>query len=166
MISTGQEVVLLVVVLLFAWNLGAHYTGATVGKPYASRSISLWPALATVATLSLLGATLASGKVEQTVGLDLISQRHVSATLAIVIVGSAGALTMVFNYPRIPTSTIQILVFCVIGAAVAADLSVNWSTLGKLAIVWVAAPVAALIVGFALTKAIDRILPPQAAADR
>lgn len=166
MTTTAQEIVLLAVVVLFAWNLGAHYTGATMGMPYASRSVSLWPALAIVAVFSLLGAALASGKVEQTVGLHLVSERNVSATVAIVIVGSAGALTMAFNYLRLPTSTIQILVFCVIGAALAADLSVHWSTLVKLVIVWVAAPVAAIILGFVLTRALDRIVPRGAAAEQ
>lgn len=166
MISTAQEVALLAVVVVFAFNLGAHYTGATVGMPYASRSIALWPALAIVAVFALLGATFASAGVERTVGLHLVSERNVSATVAIVIVACAGALTMAFNYLRLPTSTIQILVFCVIGAALAAHLSVQWSTLGKLAIVWVSAPLAALLVGFLLTRAADRIVPPHAAAEQ
>ena len=63
MTTTAQEIVLLAVVVLFAWNLGAHYTGATMGMPYASRSVSLWPALTIVAVFSLLGATLASHRV-------------------------------------------------------------------------------------------------------
>lgn len=166
MISAGQEAVLLAVVAVFAWNLGAHYTGATMGMPYASRSVALWPALGVVAVFSLIGATLASGKVEQTVGVHLISERHVNATLAIVIVASAGALTMAFNYLRLPTSTIQILVFCVIGAAIGAGLSIHWPTLGKLGIVWVAAPVVAAGLGYALTRAIDRVVPPRAAAEQ
>ncbi len=166
MVSAAQEALLLAVVVLFAFNLGAHYTGATVGMPYASRSVALWPALSIVAVFALLGATLASGGVERTVGLHLISDRHVSGTTAIVIVACAGALTMAFNYLRLPTSTIQILVLCVIGAALAANLSVEWSTLAKLAIVWVSAPPAAVLLGFLLTRAADRVVPPEAAAEQ
>jgi PiT family inorganic phosphate transporter len=88
-----QAYALLALVLLFAFNLGAHYTGATVGMPYASRSISLRSALAIVAIFALVGATLASGGVERPVGLQLISDRHVGATTAIVIVACANALT-------------------------------------------------------------------------
>jgi inorganic phosphate transporter, PiT family len=163
-VSTAQEVVLLAVVVAFAWNLGAHYTGATMGMPYASRSVALWPALAIVALFALLGATFASGKVENTVGLHLISAREVSGVTAIVIVASAGALTMLFNYLRLPTSTIQILVFCVLGAATAAGLGVHWLTLAKLALVWIAAPLAAAALGFLLTRLLDRVVPPKAAA--
>ncbi len=163
-VTTTEDVVLLAVVLLFAWNLGAHYTGATMGMPYASRSIPLWPSLAIVAVFALLGATFASGRVEQTVGLHLVSEHQVQAVTAIVIVASGGLLTMAFNYLRVPTSTIQILVFCVIGAAVAAGLHVDWATLGTLAAVWVAAPLAAFALGFLLTRALDHVVPREAAA--
>jgi PiT family inorganic phosphate transporter len=156
-VSAGGEAVLLAVVLLFAWNLGAHYTGATVGMPYAARALPLWPALATVAVFSLLGATFASGRVERTVGNHLIAAHDVTPATAIVIVASAAALTMLFNYLRLPTSTIQILVFCVIGAATAAGLSVRWRTLEDLVVVWAAAPLAAAALGFLFTHALDRL---------
>ena len=165
-VTTPEEVVLLAVVVIFAWNLGAHYTGATMGMPYASRSIALWPSLAVVAVFALLGATFASGRVEETVGLHLVSEQRVRAVTAIVIVASGGLLTMLFNYLRLPTSTIQILVFCVIGAATAAGLDVDWVTLGKLAGVWVAAPVASVALGYGLTRVLDLVVPPDAAAEQ
>jgi PiT family inorganic phosphate transporter len=150
---------LVAVVVLFAWNLGAHYTGATMGMPYASRSISLRPALAVVAAFSLLGAVLASGDVERTVGEHLVPVRDVQTSTALVIVAAAGALTMLFNYLRLPTSTIQILVFCVLGAAVAAHLRIDWGTLGRLVLVWAAAPLGALVLGYAFTHGLDRVAP-------
>lgn len=157
--TATEEVVLVAVVVLFAWNLGAHYTGATMGMPHASGSIALWPSLAIVAVFALLGATFASGRVEQTVGQHLVAERQVHAVTAIVIVASAGLLTMTFNYLRLPTSTIQILVFCVIGAAVAAGLGVDWGTLAALAAVWVAAPLVACALGYLLTRALDSVVP-------
>ncbi|HET8528529.1 MAG TPA: anion permease [Gaiellaceae bacterium] len=150
---------LVAVVVLFAWNLGAHYTGATMGMPYAAGAVSLWPALAVVAVFSLLGATFASGRVERTVGEHLVPAPDVRTSTALVIVAAAGALTMLFNYLRLPTSTIQILVFCVLGAAVAAHLPVDWATLGRLVLVWVAAPLGALALGFAFTRGLDLVVP-------
>ena len=160
---SAPEVVLLAVVLLFAWNLGAHYTGATMGMPYAAGSVTLRTALAIVAVFALAGAGSISVRVEETVGLHLIAGRGVHVTTAIIIVASAGALTMLFNYLRLPTSTIQILVFCVVGAALGAGLPVRWSTLGALAIVWASAPVAAFILGFILTRLLDEVVPRGAA---
>ena len=67
------------------------------------------------------------------------------------------ALTTAFNRLRAPTSTIQILVFAVVGVTLAAGRGVRWSTIGHLAIVWVSAPVAAFLLGAFLTKGLDRI---------
>ncbi len=163
---SASDVVLLGVAVLFAWNLGAHYTGATMGMPYASRSIALWPALAIVAIFSLLGASFASGKVERTVGLHLIAARHHSVAVAIVIVACAGTLTMAFNYLRLPTSTIQILVFCVLGVGLGAGLRIHWATLPKLVGVWLVAPLLAAAIAFALTRLLDRLVPPPLAAQQ
>jgi len=153
-------VALVAVVVLFAWNLGAHYTGATMGMPYASGAVSLWPALAVVAVFSLLGAVFASGDVERTVGEHLVPARGVQTSTALVIVAAACALTMLFNYLRLPTSTIQILVFCVLGAAVAAHLTIDWGTLGRLVLVWATAPLGAFLLGDALTHGLDLVGPP------
>ena len=56
-------VLLILVVLAFAWNLGVHYTGAVMGMPFATRSVAELPALSLIAILTILGATFASGKV-------------------------------------------------------------------------------------------------------
>jgi PiT family inorganic phosphate transporter len=150
---------LVAVVVLFAWNLGAHYTGATMGMPYAAGVVSVRPALVVVAVFSLLGAAFASGGVEQTVGEHLVPTRDVGTVTALVIVAAAGALTMLFNYLRLPTSTIQIVVFCVLGAAAAAHLPIGWATLGRLVLVWATAPLGALALGYALTRGLDLVVP-------
>ncbi len=160
MLST---VLLFVVVLAFAWNLGVHYTGAVMGMPYAARAIALWPALALIAALTVLGATFASGGVEQTVGRHIIAERFVTVPDAIVIVLAAGALTMFYNYLRIPTSTIQILVACIAGVGLGGSIPIEWGTIGTLAVIWVAAPFVALGLGFVFTRLLDLLIPPAAA---
>lgn len=155
--------ILVVVVVGFAWNLGVHYTGAVMGMPYAARSIALWLALVLIAILTILGATFASGGVEATVGQHIIGDRNVSISDAIVIVLSAGLLTFLYNAQKIPTSTIQILVFCVVGVGLAGHLSIYWDTIGKLAVVWVCAPIAAFGLGFLLTRLLDLVVPTKLA---
>src|SRR5579883_2722262 len=152
---------LVVVALAFAWNLGAHYTGAVMGMPFAARSISLWPALALIAVMTILGATFASGRVETTVGQHIVAEQAVTTADALAIVLAAGSLTMLYNYLRIPTSTIQILVFCVVGVGLAGNIPIHWGTIGKLAVVWVCAPFVAFGLGFMLTRLIDRVVPAQ-----
>ena len=156
-------IILVVVVVAFAWNLGVHYTGAVMGMPFAARSIAEWPALLLIGAFTILGATFASGRVEATVGRSIIDDRFVHIPDAIVIVLAAGALTMLYNYWKIPTSTIQILVFCIVGVGLGGAIPIRWATIGKLAVVWVIAPLLAFALGFALTRLLDLLIPPAAA---
>jgi PiT family inorganic phosphate transporter len=153
-------VLLVIVVVAFAWNLGVHYTGAVMGMPFATRSIAQWPALALISLLTILGATFASGKVQTTVGEHIISAQATGIPDAIVIVLAAGILTMLYNYWKIPTSTIQILVFCIVGVGLAGNIPIHWDTIGKLVIVWLIAPLAAFALGFIFTRLLDLLVPP------
>ncbi|MGH2515047.1 MAG: inorganic phosphate transporter, partial [Ktedonobacterales bacterium] len=155
--------VLIVVVVAFAWNLGAHYTGAVMGMPFAAHSIAEWPALILIGILTILGATFASGRVETTVGHNIIVDRYVHVPDAIVIVLVAGVLTALYNYWKVPTSTIQILIFCVVGAGLAGGIPIHWTTIGTLAVIWVLAPLVAFALGFGFTRLLDLVVPPAAA---
>jgi len=155
---SAAELVLLVVVLAFAWSIGAHYTGACMGMPYGSGSIRLWPALATMAVLALAGAALASHRVELTVGLHIIDARQVTLVGATVILIVAFALTTIYTAARIPTSTIQILVFSVAGMALGGGIAIDWGTIVRLAIIWIVAPPVAMGLGFVLTRGLDLVI--------
>jgi PiT family inorganic phosphate transporter len=65
-----------------------------------------------------------------------------------VIVAVAFAITALYNRARIPTSTIQLLVGAVAGAAVGAGAGVHWRTVLTLVAIWAAAPPAAALLGF------------------
>lgn len=153
-----EALILVAIVLAFAWSIGAHYTGACMGMPFGSGSIKLVPALIVMAILALLGAVFASHGVESTVGLSIIDASKVTVVGALVIIVAAFLLTTVYTARKIPTSTIQILVFCVVGTALAAGISVHWMTILKLAIVWVVAPPLALGLGYLFTHGLDRVV--------
>lgn len=153
-----EAISLILIVLAFAWSIGAHYTGACMGMPYGSGSIRLVPALVLMAVLTLLGAVFASHRVESTVGLNIVDASKVTVVAALVIVVAAFLLTTVYTARKIPTSTIQILVFCVVGVALGAGIPVHWLTILKLAIIWVIAPPLALVLGYLFTHGLDRIV--------
>jgi PiT family inorganic phosphate transporter len=161
-VTAGQIlplVLLIAVVLGFAWNLGAHYTGAVMGMPHAAGAVSGGAALCLIAVLVVLGATFGSEKVGETIGHHVLAGRQVTIGDAIVVVAAAGLLTNLYNYLKIPTSTIQILVFSLLGMALAAGIAVDWSTIWHLAIVWACAPLAAVGLGFLFTRALDQLVP-------
>jgi len=136
--------------------MGAHYTGATMGMSYASHSIRMWPALILMAILTILGATFASHNVELNVGQNIVGSTQVTVTAAIIIVATAFFLTTILTYVKIPSSTIQILVFAVVGVALAYNLPIHWSLIGWLVVTWAIAPLAACALGYLLTHVIDR----------
>lgn len=158
-VPMSVALVLIGLSLAFAWSMGAHYTGAVMGMPYASKSIRMWPALVTLSVLTILGATFASHGVQQTVGLRIVDPRQVTAPMVIIIELGAFVLTTVYTYAKVPTSTIQILVFCVVGTALAAGVPVYWQTVGELAVTWVLAPPAAALLGACFTKLLDLLVP-------
>ena len=147
---------LIVLAVGFAWSIGAHYTGAVMGMPHALRAIGAWQALLLMAPLAFLGATFASHEVEKRVGSGLTEGR-LSVSQQVVVIGVAFAVTTFFNRFRMPTSTIQILVFSVVGVALATGTGVSWSSIEHLVGVWAAAPAAAIVLGLLLTLALDRL---------
>ena len=154
--ATPADLLLVAAALAFAWSIGAHYTGACMGMAYASGAIPRARALLLMAVLTAIGAAVASGKVVGNIGLDLIGASGLSVLAAAVVILVAFALTTAYNYLKVPTSTIQIFVFSLIGVALAAGIPVHWSSLSALVAVWVVAPVAALGIGFLLTRAFPR----------
>jgi PiT family inorganic phosphate transporter len=152
-------VLLVAAAFAFAYSIGAHYTGACMGMPYAAGAIRSRNALLLMAPLTLAGAVLASEGVEQTVGHGLLGAGNVGIGLALAIVTSALVLTSAYNFLTIPTSTIQILVFSTVGAGLAAGATVHWTTVEGLLVLWAIAPVAALALGFLFVRVSDRLRP-------
>lgn len=151
--------ILVVLSLAFAWSMGAHYTGAVMGMPYASKSIRMWPALIIMSLLTIIGASLASHGVQQTVGLHIVKVDQITTPMLIVMEFGAFFLTTVYTYAKVPTSTIQILIFCIVGTAIAAHAGVNWTTIWHLVVTWLLAPPAAALLGFVFTRLLDALVP-------
>lgn len=153
MIST---VVLVLTALAFAWSMGAHYTGACMGMPYATKTIALRPALILMAIMTLIGASFLSHRVLTHIGHGVIVGR-LETWPAIVVIGVAFLLTTVFTQLRIPTSTIQILIFSLIGTAAVLGLGIQWRVILHLVVLWVLAPVVAFGLGFVFTRLFDLV---------
>lgn len=147
---------LIVLALGFAWSIGAHYTGAVMGMPHALKAIGAWQALVLMAPLAFLGAAFASHAVEKRVGSGL-TVSALSVKQQVVVIGVAFAVTTLFNRFKMPTSTIQILVFSVVGVTLATRGTVRWGAIGRLAVVWAAAPTAAIGLGYVFTLVLDRL---------
>ena len=153
MLST---VILVLTALAFAWSMGAHYTGACMGMPYATGSIALRPALGLMAAMTLLGAAFLSHRVLTHIGHGILTGQ-MQVVPAIIVIGVAFLLTTMFTQLRIPTSTIQILIFAFIGAGLALGVGINWRAILHLALLWVLAPFIACGFGFLFTRLFDHL---------
>jgi PiT family inorganic phosphate transporter len=152
---SAASLLLIVLACAFAWSMGAHYTGACMGMPYATGSISLRPALITMALFVLAGASFLSHRVLLTVGHNLLDTSRLGKGAACAIIAAAFILTALYNRLKIPTSTIQILVFAIIGAGLALRIRIEWMSIVRLVVVWAIAPIAALFLGFTFTRVLD-----------
>ncbi|HVB53721.1 MAG TPA: inorganic phosphate transporter [Candidatus Acidoferrales bacterium] len=148
------DLILAALALGFAASIGAHYTGACMGMPYALGLVSSRRALLLMAPLALLGAALASHAVEARVGTGLV-QHRLTVNDEILVVALAFGLTAIYNRFRVPTSTIQLLVFSLVGVAWGSKAGVHWSAVGSLVLLWVLAPLVAVGLGFAVTRLLD-----------
>jgi inorganic phosphate transporter, PiT family len=145
------DLILVTLGLAFAVSIGAHYTGACMGMAYAGGAIRRGPALAIMAALAFAGAAIASGHVVTKVGLSIVPDGSLSVGAASIVVGVSFLLTASYNRVRLPTSTIQILVFSLVGVGLALGVAIDWGTIEDLLIVWALAPVIAAGLGYALT---------------
>lgn len=152
----ASDFVLVALALGFAASIGAHYTGACMGMPHALRVVSSRRALLLMAPLAFLGAALGSGAVERRVGHGLVLHQ-LTVSDEILILALAFALTTLYNRVRVPTSTIQLLVFSLVGVALGSGAGIRWGAILSLVVLWVVVPIAAAVLGFGLTRGLDRL---------
>src|SRR3954447_18541725 len=152
--SRAVTALLIALAFGFAWSIGAHYTGAVMGMPHALKAIGAWQALLLMAPLAFLGATFASHAVEERVGSGLTGH-PLSVSEEVVVIGVAFAVTTFFNRFRMPTSTIQILVFSVVGGAPRTRGGVEGALNGHPPVVWAAAALGAIFPRVLSTRRLD-----------
>lgn len=147
---------LVALALAFAWSMGAHYTGACMGMPYAMGALSRRAALGLMAVLVFLGASLFSHATLERIGTGIIGAELHKLDAALVLAVAFG-LTTLFTGLRIPTSTIQIFVAALVGAGLALGLAVAWGHVLGLIMLWVAAPGIGFALGWGGTYLLDRV---------
>jgi PiT family inorganic phosphate transporter len=138
-----------VLALVAAWSMGHHYSGAVVGTAFGSKSITLRKGLLVSGLLCVVGAALSS--VVQTYA----NLAKVGGEYSVVVLISFVLMSNVTTYMKIPTSTIQLYTFAILGAALAAGTMISYPTLAIIVISWAIAPT----LGYALGRVVYRHIP-------
>ena len=148
-----------------AWNIGANDSANCVGTAVGGRILSYRRAIAIVILFVLLGAVLEGWKNMKTVGEDIVIGPDGTNPLseipraAIAALLAAGIWVTTATTLRLPVSTSQSMVGAVIGAGLLLSYaqpdigaSVQFGTLGVIAISWLLNPMFAALLAFILLK--------------
>lgn len=149
-----------------AWNIGTNDSANCVGTAVGGRILSYRRAIAIVILFVILGAVLEGWKNMKTVGENIVIGPDGTNPLsevpraAIAALLAAGIWVTTATTLRLPVSTSQSMVGAVIGAGLLLSYaqpdigaSVQFGTLGVIAISWLLNPMFAAILAFILLKA-------------
>ena len=138
-----------VLALVAAWSMGHHYSGAVVGTAFGSRSITMRRGLL------ILGAAVILGAVLSTVVQTYANLAKVSGEYVVIVLFSFILMSNVTTYLKVPTSTIQLYTFGVLGAALGSGAFISYPTLAVIVISWAIAPA----LGYLLGRVVYRRIP-------
>ncbi len=153
MLDSSQAIPALTLILAVAaaWSMGHHYSGAVVGPAFGSRATGMYSGIALAGVFVVVGA-LATGVVS-----TYVSLASLGGTYDLVALFSLVAMANLTTYLKVPTSTIQLYAFSVLGAAAATGAAVNSALLLVLVVGWILAPLAS----FALGRGVHSLLPSE-----
>ena len=140
---------IIVLALVAAWSMWHHYSGAVVGTAFGSKSITLRKGLIVSGLFVILGAVLSN--VVQTYA----NLAKVGGEYSVVVLISFILMSNVTTYLKIPTSTIQLYTFGILGAALASGTAISYPTLAIIVVSWAIAPT----LGYALGRVVYRYIP-------
>ena len=148
-------VAVVVVALVFDYTNGFHDAANAIATSVSTRALTPRVALAMAAVMNFVGAFLGQ-KVAQTVS-EVIEPPDGTHGLVVVLSGLLGAIAwnLITWYFGLPSSSSQALIGGLVGAAIAADVTVEWATVvDKVVIPMLVSPVVAFSLGFAVMLAI------------
>lgn len=146
----GPTVLLFAASALFAWTMGSHYTGAVMGTAYGSGVLSIRKAQLLAAIFALLGSVTASLHVIDTYANGLVVPISLVDIAAAQL--AAALVTAASTYFKLPTSTIQIYAFSLLGVALVGGLPVHAAGFGLVILGWAAGPILATVLGYVLAR--------------
>lgn len=110
-----KGILLIVIVIFFALNMGASSLAPAFASTYGGKLIKKKKALGLFALFVVLGASLLGRNVAVTLGKNLLPRELISVEVALIIITSAAFSLFLANMLKIPQSTSQVTVGAVVG---------------------------------------------------
>src|SRR5215218_3080180 len=149
-------IVIVVVALAFDYTNGFHDAANAIAVAVSTKALTPRVALALAAVMNLIGA-LISTSVAATVGSGIIEPPTGAGGLQVVFAALVGAITwnMITWYYGLPSSSSHALIGGLVGAALAAQESVQWlGILDKVVIPMILSPLVGFVLAYLLMLAI------------
>jgi len=164
----GNTYLILAIVFGFfmAWGIGANDVANAMGTSVGSRAVTIKQAIVIAVIFELAGAILAGGQVTKTIRKGILDPALLSTTPDILIFGmlaallAAGIWLMVASRFGWPVSTTHSIVGAIVGfAAVGVGVdAVNWGKVGIIAMSWIASPLTAGVIAYALFMSVQKLI--------
>jgi len=153
-----KNIILLIVVVFFAMNMGASGIAPSFAAPYGGRLIRKMPAVVLFGICVTLGAVTLGKNVALTLGRDLLPQQMITFNVALIILTSATLGLFCANVLKIPQSTSQVTVGAIVGAGLYFRHMNGTTLFFKIAPLWIVLPLLSYVLTFLLYRI---IYPPE-----
>nr|MBP7216522.1 anion permease [Candidatus Omnitrophota bacterium] len=151
-----KHALLILIIIIFALNMGASGIAPSFASLYGARLIKKRNAVFNFSLFVILGAVLLGKGVSATLGKSLVAQQVLTADVVLVILGAATVGLFLANLLKIPQSTSQVTVASIAGAGLYFQQLNVKTVFFKIVPFWVILPA----LSFALTWLLYRIIYP------
>ena len=146
-----------------AWTIGANDFANSMGDAVGSGALSIRNAVILGAVCEFAGSVLVGAHVTDTVRKGIVDPAMFAATPELLVLGMISALLACAIWVHMatlwgmPVSTTHSIVGAVAGFGILAMgwSSVEWGTMGEIALSWVISPVAGCVLAFCIFKLIN-----------
>lgn len=152
--------------LFMAWGIGANDVANAMATSVGARALTLKQAIIVAAVFEFAGAFLAGGQVTATIRKGIIDASQIVDRPEHLVYGmlaallAAGIWLLVASRRGWPVSTTHSIVGAIVGFAmvgIGMD-SVRWGKVGQIAVSWVASPLIAGSIAFAIFKSVQKLI--------
>ncbi|MFS8563994.1 MAG: inorganic phosphate transporter [Rhabdochlamydiaceae bacterium] len=158
------RILVLVIGLYMAWNIGANDVSNAMGTSVGSGALSLRKAVFLAAVLEFCGAFFVGERVSETVQHGLLNPSTFALHPMLLIIGMCGALLgtslwlQIASYFGLPVSTTHAIIGAIVGFGLlvgGAD-AIQWEAITSICVSWVTSPILSAAISYTIFSIIQK----------
>ena len=149
-----MQAIAIIISAYLAWCVGVHTVGSVLGISFGGGALKFRHAALASGMFAVAGAYLFSDRIIDTLGHKLV---HLGPTGTLVVLGSAAFIVTITAAKKIPIFTTYLIMGAVAGYSYVSGIEVNMELFTHILIGLFSSPIAALIGGYIMYRAILEI---------